>query len=98
MCIRNNMDLVYINEYTQFYQNLSICSQEIEDKHIFYINQGPQLLKINRIICIRHDMNLVYVDAYTKFFIKIHPFVLKILRKNTGLHQSRVITVVYKQN
>ena len=26
-------------------------------------------------------------------FIKIHPFVLKILRKNTFLHQSRVITL-----
>ena len=25
--------------------------------------------------------------------IKIHPFVLKILRKNTFLHQSRAITV-----
>ena len=35
MCIRNNMDLVYINEYTQFYQNLSIYFQDIEGKHIF---------------------------------------------------------------
>ena len=60
------MDLVHINEYTQFYQNLSICSQAIEEKHIFYINQGPQLLKINRMTCIRYDMDLVYVDAYAK--------------------------------
>ena len=28
--------------------------------------------------------------------IKIHTFVLKILRKNTFLHQSRAITVLYK--
>ena len=35
------MDLVYINAYTKFYQNSSICSGDIEEKHIFYINQGP---------------------------------------------------------
>ena len=29
-------------------------------------------------------------------FIKIHPFVLKILRKNTYLHQSRAITLLFK--
>ena len=27
MCIRYNMDLVYINAYTKFYQNSSICSK-----------------------------------------------------------------------
>ena len=30
---------------------------------------------------------------YIQTFIKIHPFVLKILRKNTFLHQSRATTV-----
>ena len=29
MCIRYNMDLVFINAYTKFYQNLSICSEDI---------------------------------------------------------------------
>ena len=29
------MDLVYINAYTKFYQNSSICSEDIEEKHIF---------------------------------------------------------------
>ena len=28
-------------------------------------------------------------------FIKIYPFVLKILRKNTFLHQSRAITLLF---
>ena len=41
MCCRNNMDLVYINAYTQFYQKSSICSEDIQEKHTFYINQGP---------------------------------------------------------
>ena len=35
MCIRYNMDLVFINAYTKFYQNSSICSEDIEEKHIF---------------------------------------------------------------
>ena len=34
-CIRHNMDLVFINACTTFYQNSSICSEEIEEKHIF---------------------------------------------------------------
>ena len=29
------MDLVLINAYTKFYQNSSICSEDIEEKHIF---------------------------------------------------------------
>ena len=32
---------------------------------------------------------------HTQNFIKIHPFVLKILRKNTFLHQSRAITLLF---
>ena len=35
MCIRYNMKLVYINAYTKFYQNSSICSEDIEEKHMF---------------------------------------------------------------
>ena len=34
------MDLVFINIYTQFYQNLSICSEDIEEKHIFTSIKG----------------------------------------------------------
>ena len=40
MCIRNNMDLVFINAYTKFYQNSSICSEDIEEKHIFTSIKG----------------------------------------------------------
>ena len=35
MCIRHNMDLVFINAYTKFYQNSSIRSEDIEEKYIF---------------------------------------------------------------
>ena len=40
MCIRNNMDLVFINVYTKFYQNSSTCYEDIEEKHIFTSIKG----------------------------------------------------------
>ena len=36
-----NVDLVSINSYIKFCQNLSICSQDIEQKHYFGVNQKP---------------------------------------------------------
>ena len=40
MCIRHNMDFVHINAYREFYQNSSICSEDIEEKHIFTSIKG----------------------------------------------------------
>ena len=40
MCIRHNIDLVFVNEYTKFYQNSYICSEDIEEKHIFTSIKG----------------------------------------------------------
>ena len=45
-------------------------------------------------MCIRNNMDLVFINAYTTFFIKIRLFVLKILRKNTFLHQAMAITLL----
>ena len=36
-----NLDLVSIKSYLKFGQNLSICSEDIEQKQIFGVNQGP---------------------------------------------------------
>ena len=36
-----NVDFVSINSYIKFGQNLSICSQDIELKRDFGVNQGP---------------------------------------------------------
>ena len=41
MCIRYIFDLLFVNAYTNFYQNSSICSEDIGENHIFYINEGP---------------------------------------------------------
>ena len=38
-----NVDLVSINSYIKFGQNLFIYSQDIEQKQIFGVNQGPKL-------------------------------------------------------
>ena len=54
----------------------------------YYIKNWP------KITYIRHNMDLVYINAYTNF-IKIHPLVLKILRKNTFLHHSRAIALLF---
>ena len=35
------IDLVSINSYIKFGQNLSICAQDIERKQNFGVNQGP---------------------------------------------------------
>ena len=47
MCIRYNMDLVFINVYTKFYQNSSICSEDIEEKHILHQSKAITLLFTN---------------------------------------------------
>ena len=38
----SNIDLVSIYSYIKFGQNLFICSQDIERKQNFGVNQGPK--------------------------------------------------------
>ena len=57
--------------------------------------KGHNSVKIyQKLTCNRYNMDLVYINAY-KIFIKLHPFVLKILRKNTFLHHSSAITILF---
>ena len=41
MCINPMLNLVNVNAYIKFGETLSICSQDIERKRNFGINQGP---------------------------------------------------------
>ena len=41
MCNNPNVDVVYMNAYTILGEILSICSQDIERKRNFGLNQGP---------------------------------------------------------
>ena len=43
------MNLVYVNAYTKFYQNSSICSEDIEGKHIFTALKGHNSVVYKRI-------------------------------------------------
>ena len=49
ICIRHNTDLAYINAYTNFYQSSSICSEDIEEKHIFTKIKGHNPVVYKRI-------------------------------------------------
>ena len=40
-CNNPKLDLVNMNAYIKFGENLSICSQDIELKQNFGVNQGP---------------------------------------------------------
>ena len=46
-CIRHNMDLVFINAYTKFYQNSSICSEDIEENTFLHQSRAITLVFIN---------------------------------------------------
>ena len=39
--LNSNLDLININAYTKFGEILSICSQNIEWKQNYGVNQGP---------------------------------------------------------
>ena len=41
MCNNPKLDLVNMNAYIKFGEILSICSQDIELKQSFGVNQGP---------------------------------------------------------
>ena len=63
-----NLDLVNMNAYIIFCENLSICSQDIERKRNFDVNQGPLLwYKYAKKTCNNPKLDLVNINAYIKF-------------------------------
>ena len=62
------VDLVSINSYIKFGQNLSICSQDIEQKQNFGVNQGHNSgTNEQTMMCNSTDVALVNMIAYIKF-------------------------------
>ena len=41
LCNNTNVDLLNLNAYIKFGEILSICSQDIERKQNYGVNQGP---------------------------------------------------------
>ena len=67
-CIRYNMDLVLINAYTKFYQNSSICSEDIEEKHIFTSIKGHNSVVYKQISPICNPKPLLPdINVHAKF-------------------------------
>ena len=68
MCIWNNIDFVFINAYTKFYQNSSFGSEDIEEKHIFTSIKGHNSFVYKRIQPICNPKPLLPdINVHAKF-------------------------------
>ena len=68
MCNNPNVDLVKIYAYIKLGKILSICSQDIERKRNFGVNQGPlHWYKCAKMMCNNPNLDLVNMNAYIKF-------------------------------
>ena len=83
------MDLVFINVYTKFYQNSSICSEDIEEKHILHQSRAITLLFINEfsIFAIPNHSSLISISMQS--LKKIGQKLLKLESGNEGLMDRR---------
>ena len=86
MCIRNNMDLGYINAYTKLYQNSSICSEDIEEKNTFFHqSRAITLLFINKFSPFAIPNHSSPISMSMQTFKKIGQNLLKLESGNEAL-------------
>ena len=82
MCNNPNLDLININAYIKFGENLSICSQNIEQKQILAQIKGHNSnTSVQKMTCNNLKLDIVNINAYIKL-VKICQFFLKILSGN----------------
>ena len=62
-----NIDLVSINSYLKSDQNLSICSQDIEQKRLKYIKGHNSGTNLPKIMCNNPNVYFVNMNAYIEF-------------------------------
>ena len=68
ICNNPNVYLGNMNAYVKFGEIRSVCSQDIEMKRNFGINQGPELWNnCSKMMCNNHKLDLVNINAYIKF-------------------------------
>ena len=86
-----NIDRVNMNAYImRFSENLSVLSQNIEQKRNFGINQRSLLwYNVLKRMCNNPNLNLVNINAYTKFCEN-----LSVWSQNIEPKQSRTITLI----
>ena len=57
-----------MNAYIKFGEMMSICSQDIEWKRNFSVNQGPYSdTGVGKMTCNNIELDLVNINAYIKF-------------------------------
>ena len=78
MCIRHNMDLVLINACAKFYQNSSICSEDIEEKHIFTSINGHNSVVYNKLSSFAIPNHSTLISMSTQSLKKIGQKLLKL--------------------
>ena len=62
-----NIDLISINSYLKSDQNLSICSQDIEQKRLMYIKGHNSGTSLQKMMCNNAIVYFVDINAYIKF-------------------------------
>ena len=67
MCNNPNIDLVNMNAYIKFGENLSICSQDIERNQILASIKGHNTGTNERKMFCNNPIDLVNMNAYVKF-------------------------------
>ena len=85
MCIRYNMDLVFINAYTKFYQNTTTCSKDIEEKHTFISIKVHNCVVYKRISSFAIPNHSTLISMSMQSLKKISQKLLKLEAGNEGL-------------
>ena len=68
ICNNPKLDLVNVNTYIKFGEILSTCSQDIEWKQSFGVNQGQNsCTNLRKMACNNSKLDLVKINAYIKF-------------------------------
>ena len=93
-CNNPNLDLVNMNVYKKFGENLSICSQDIEQKQFWHKSWAITLVQnVRKMTCNNPNLELVNMNAYIKFGENLSICSEDIERKRFW-HKSRAITLV----
>ena len=90
------MDLVFINACTKFYRNSSICSDDIEEKHIFTSIKGHNSVVYKRIQPTGNPKPILPdINVHAKFEENGSKTTQVKSPETTFLHQARAITLLF---
>ena len=94
-CNNPKLDVVNLNAYIKFGENMSICSQNIEWKRSFGVNQGTLLFtNFAKMTCHNPKLDLVNLNAYIKFDEIMSICSQDIEHKRKFWRKSRAITLI----